>query len=490
MKARLFALVTMVWWHNAITAEELLLNNFTVVSDHLSAAQKNTQVRIVDGRIAEVSSEPLQPHSFEATIIDGKGKYLTPGIMDSHVHVGSIPGIGFLGTPNARQYAGLVDEYLTQLPRSLLYFGITQVLNLGASDGVASFTAAQHHPDFYTCQPIPVIGGYPHLSAEITLQQAKFFVIEDPDRVSLPESVDPAQHTPEAIVAAIAKTGSPCIKIYIEDGFGAASHWPLLNDDTLQRIRKAADKANLQVWAHANAIDMYHIALNHRVDGIAHGLWNWQWPSDQDNPPVTATLDRLIDSKTAYMPTIQVMLSLQGMYDSNTLSDIRRQKVLPAALLQWYLTYEGQWFKREISEDFGGLPEARIFELSGYGVDRAKQATAYLASKNHPLLLASDYPSSPSFAAAPGLSTFYEMQQMAAAGISASQIFSAATINGPRQFGLDHQYGTIEPGKIANLLILQQNPRQNVAHWQTIDTVILHGKPIRRESLAVTPNKE
>ena len=75
---------------------------------------------------------------------------------------------------------------------------------------------------------------------------------------------------------------------------------------------------------------------------------------------------------------------------------------------------------------------------------------------------------------------------MAAAGISASHIFSAATINGPRQFGLDNLYGTIEPGKIANLLIMLENPRQNVAHWQTIDTVILHGKPIRRESLAVT----
>ena len=486
MKSKLFALAIMVGWHSAIVAEELLLNNFTVVSDHLSAAQHNTQIRIVDGRITDVSTEPLQPINPDATIIDGKGKYLTPGIMDSHVHVGSIPGIGFLGTPNASQHADLVAEYLTQLPRSLLYFGITQVLNLGAGDGAASFTAAQHHPDFYTCQPIPVIGGYPHLSAEFTLQQAKFFIIEDAARLNLPESVDPSQHAPEAVVAAIAKTGSPCIKIYIEDGFGAASDWPLLNDDTLQRIRKAADKANLQVWAHANAIDMYHIALNHQVDGIAHGLWNWQWPSDQDNPPVTATLDRLINSKTAYMPTIQVMLSLQGMYDSNTLNDTRRQKVLPAALLQWYLTHEGQWFKREISEDFGGLPEARIFELSGYGVSRAKQATAYLASKNHPLLLASDYPSSPSFAAAPGLSTFYEMQQMAAAGISASHIFSAATINGPRQFGLDNLYGTIEPGKIANLLIMLENPRQNVAHWQTIDTVILHGKPIRRESLAVT----
>lgn len=489
MRIKLIVVATMALWHGVTLADEMILNNFTLVSAHLNAAQKNTQVRIVDGVITEVTTVPLRPYNPAATIIEGEGKYLTPGIMDSHVHVGSIPGIGFLDSPNASQYAGMVDEYLTQLPRSLLYYGITQVLNLGGSDGESRFTAALQHPDYFTCQSIPVIGGYPHLSAEFTLQKAKYFVIENPAKVTLPDNIDPAQHTPEAVVTAIAKTGSPCIKIYIEDGFGGASHWPLLTDDTLQRIRKAADKANLQIWAHANALDMYQIALEHKVDGIAHGLWNWQWQAAPDNPPVNATLDRLINTDTAYMPTIQVMLSLQEMYDNSTLSDERRKKVLPAALLQWYSTHEGQWFKREINADFGGLPDAKVFELSGYGVNRAKQAAAYLASHNHPLLLASDYPSSPSFAAAPGLSTYYEMQQMAAAGISASQIFAAATINGPQQFGLENQYGTIEPGKVANLLILHKNPKQDVENWQTIDTVILHGELIQRESLAVTPNE-
>lgn len=485
MKAKLVMLITALFCQSVATASELILENFTVVSGHLTEQQENTQIRIVDGAITEVTTEPMQPLTAHAKLINGQGKFLTPGIMDSHVHVGSIPGIGFLDSPNAVKHAAVVEEYLRQLPRSLLYFGITEVLNLGGSDGEKHFTAAREHPDYYTCQPIPVIGGYPHLSAGYTLRHARYFIIEDPTQLSLPEYIDPALHTPEAVVAAIAKTGARCVKIYIEDGFGAASDWPLLSSTSLQRIRQAADKADLQVWAHANALDMYHIALNHHVDGIAHGLWNWQWKTNPDNPPVTDTLEQLIASDTAYMPTIQVMLSLQGMYDKDTLADPRREKVLPAALLKWYSTYEGQWFKREISKDFGDLPDAKVHELSGYGVGRAKQAAAYLASKGHPLLVASDYPSSPSFAAAPGLSTFYEMQQLADAGISAEQIFAAATINGPRQFGLDKQYGTVEPGKIANLLILTQNPQQSVANWESIETVILRGKPIQRSALAV-----
>ena len=207
MRIKLIVVATMALWHGVTLADEMILNNFTLVSAHLNAAQKNTQVRIVDGVITEVTTVPLRPYNPAATIIEGEGKYLTPGIMDSHVHVGSIPGIGFLDSPNASQYAGMVDEYLTQLPRSLLYYGITQVLNLGGSDGESRFTAALQHPDYFTCQSIPVIGGYPHLSAEFTLQKAKYFVIENPAKVTLPDNIDPAQHTPEAVVTAIAKTG-------------------------------------------------------------------------------------------------------------------------------------------------------------------------------------------------------------------------------------------------------------------------------------------
>lgn len=103
------------------------------------------------------------------------------------------------------------------------------------------------------------------------------------------------------------------------------------------------------------------------------------------------------------------------------------------------------------------------------------------------MLLASDFPSSPSFAAAPGLSTFYEIQQLALAGISAREIFTAATLNGPRQFNLDDRYGTVETGKIANLLLLSEDPASDAEHWQSIRAIILHGQPIARESLAVPP---
>jgi imidazolonepropionase-like amidohydrolase len=69
-------------------------------------------------------------------------------------------------------------------------------------------------------------------------------------------------------------------------------------------------------------------------------------------------------------------------------------------------------------------------------------------------------------------------------GIPLSAIFSAATINNARQIGLQKDYGTIEKGKIANLLLLEANPLASIEAWSKIDTVILRGDPIERESLA------
>ena len=63
----------MALWHGVTLADEMILNNFTLVSAHLNAAQKNTQVRIVDGVITEVTTVPLRPYNPAATIIEGEG---------------------------------------------------------------------------------------------------------------------------------------------------------------------------------------------------------------------------------------------------------------------------------------------------------------------------------------------------------------------------------------------------------------------------------
>jgi imidazolonepropionase-like amidohydrolase len=76
------------------------------------------------------------------------------------------------------------------------------------------------------------------------------------------------------------------------------------------------------------------------------------------------------------------------------------------------------------------------------------------------------------------------MRLMAQAGVSMRAILEAATINNARQFGLAKDYGTVETGKIANLLLLKSNPLEGVRAWSEIDRVVLRGKVIERDTLA------
>jgi imidazolonepropionase-like amidohydrolase len=118
-------------------------------------------------------------------------------------------------------------------------------------------------------------------------------------------------------------------------------------------------------------------------------------------------------------------------------------------------------------------------------IRRDQLVVAYLASKNANFLFGTDTPSGPTYGNLPGLNGYLEMRQLQKAGMSLTQIFKAATISNAREFKLESQLGTIEPGKIANLLLLKKSPLESVDAYDSITTVWVHGTAIARDSLAV-----
>jgi imidazolonepropionase-like amidohydrolase len=303
----------------------------------------------------------------------------------------------------------------------------------------------------------------------------------------LPAGADAARHTPEAIIGKLAASGVRCIKIFIEDGFGEASDWPIMSKETLQRVRAETRKRGLLLIAHANAIDMQRIAVDAQVDVLAHGLWNWnEYATDQGVPPAIATHLREIHAKKiGIQPTLRVVAGLADLFREDTLKDPAYKKIVPPALLAWYATPAGQWFKEEMRKGMGGPPDMKAMHIYTVVGSHGMRATKYLSDLGHPLLLGSDTPSAPTFGAQPGYDTYREMRMMAQSGVPLPAIFRAGTINNAKQFGLDKDYGTVETGKVANLLLLTQNPLETMRAWNSIDRIILHGSVIERESLAV-----
>ena len=69
-------------------------------------------------------------------------------------------------------------------------------------------------------------------------------------------------------------------------------------------------------------------------------------------------------------------------------------------------------------------------------------------------------------------------------GVPLEQLFRAATLTNAQAFKIDNDYGSIEPGKVANLLMLKSNTLKQVEAYNQIEYVIKSGISIEHRKLA------
>jgi imidazolonepropionase-like amidohydrolase len=458
-------------------APPVLIERVTVVSAERKEPLRNAFVLLQDGHIRSVGTRrPALSSAVKKNVrvIDGRGRFLVPGLIDSHVHVTTPPGI--TDPDFDRKHPGLLDAYWRQQPRSYLYHGVTAVVDLASiADLVERFRSAPQAPDLVTCGALILDGGYPAVLVPPALRAAFL-------RYALP--ADPA--AAPAVVRRAQADGHRCIKLFFEDGFGASTAWPLPSDDVVAAVRAEARRLGLPVIIHANALDMQTAALRHKPDVLAHGLWNWGASDRQPGlpEPIRRHLAAVLAARVAVQPTFGVIEALGALFDPAFLDDPALKKVLPSALLAWYRTDEAQGPKNDLVADSPIFADpARARQIFAGVLDQDARATAYLIAHKGRILLGSDTPSGPFFTNPPGLNTWKELQHLAGAGLSPRGILEAATRRNAQVFGLSDR-GTIEPGKTADLLLLSADPLKSVEAWNAIERVIVRGTVIPRESLA------
>lgn len=456
-------------------------------------------VLIEDGRIVRVDRTQNAKTPEGATVISAHGQYLIPGLMDSHVHLSSVPGMGIpdkvkFDEPMSKSYPqheAMVAAYLKQLPRSYLYYGYTTLIDLAAPfpRELDDFRQEPVHPDLYSCNPsMPFANGYPmsYAPPEMRFKLFPNFIYDPSQTANIPPEYKPQDHTPAADVARVKNAGGICVKTFFERGFGGVRNLPVMGPDVISEIRKAATANGLVLMMHANSFEAQRFAVDGNVDVIAHGMWNW---GDLDTSPqmpdqIKQLLDEIVEKRIGYQATTEVLYGLEAPFDPEYLKNPAILKVIPKELLEWFQSPEGMQFKKEMNPD--GTPDAVILRSIEQGpMRRVHQVVAYLASKNANFLFGTDTPSAPTYGNLPGLNGFLEMKQLERAGMSLKQIFRAATINNVREFKLESQIGTIEPGKVANLVLMTKNPLETIDAYDSITTVFVHGKPLTREDLSV-----
>lgn len=454
--------------------------------DHIDVGS----VLIEDGRITRVERNSKAKAPANAVVISGKGQYLVPGLMDSHVHLSSIPGMG-LSVPGDTKQEAMIKAYLKQMPRSYLYFGYTTLVDLVATDPqvLVNFRREAVHPDLYDCNPsIPFANGYPMSFAPLEERFKLFpnFIYDPKQAASIPAEYKPEEHTPAVDVARVKSAGGICVKTFFERGFAKDRNLPVMGPDVMAEIRKAATENGLVLMIHANAYEAQKFAVDGNADVIAHGMWNWGALDGKPGVPdeIKQLLDRIVEKRIGYQPTIRVLYGLTAYFDPDYLKMDGVRKVTPKDLLEWFQSPEGKWFGKELNED--NLPDAAMIARFEHGpIGQVRKVVAYLASKDANFIFGTDTPSAPTYGNLPGLNGYLEMKQLQIAGMSLAQIFKAATLNNAREFKMESQIGTIEQGKVANLLLMKKNPLETVEAYDSITTVFVHGHPIPRESLAV-----
>jgi len=460
-----------------------VIESVTLISPERVAPLLHADVLIRDGRITEIGTNLVAgPHIRR---IDGSGRFLIPGLIDSHVHAGHSAA---LDDDAIDAHPELWAAYRAQVPRAYLAFGFTSLLDLDLTpSNQAWFEGTPLHPRFYSCgRGIKVAGGY--MAFNVPPPSSPNFpnlVYEPKGAEHWPKSLNAGDYTAEGAVSRAADVGAICVKAFVESGFGMFN-WPYLHTETLRNIQAAARERKLVLMVHANSVDSWRSALDAHADIIAHGLWVWPGDFGNSMPPPAASnmIAEAARSGTHVQPTMQTVTGERTMIDPSLLDDPRLPMALPPVVISYLRSAEGVKARIALLDEYRNSSPPPGFEPLLTAAIKRTRATFKIMLQDHvPLLFGSDTPGVDGFGNPPGLNGRLELQNWADAGAPLPLILRAATLDNAAALGLSHELGSIEVGKRADLLLLKANPLVNVSAYDSIETIFLNGEPIARDTL-------
>lgn len=419
-------------------------------------------VLILDkGKIVAIFKEGEQTIPKDARTLNASGKTLLPGLCDIHVHL-AVSGTYKLKEGEEEKKLKTIEDWMIQNLRSHLYCGVTAVKSVGDSLNFMQDLKRKLNgeeilaADLYAVGPMfTAPGGHgteffkylPETIRQVAMSQA------------VREETDPDQARDH--VRALAKAGVDGIKAILEAG--SAGHlFPRLDLTVLRAIIEEAHQHGLKVVVHTgNSRDMAD-AIEAGADGLEHG-------SFRDHVP-DSIFQAMAKRGIFYDPTLAVIDSLAHLSDPYFLEDpLVQQAVLPGVLKGFR-----EWVQEITSQSKTG------WEDIAQGLTMAKENLKRAYELRVPLSLGTDAANPGTFH---GPSVHRELRLWVESGVPAEAALQAATRNNARLLGKISEFGTLEVGKQANVLVVNGNPLRDISATANISDVIYKGERLEREKL-------
>jgi hypothetical protein len=192
---------------------------------------------------------------------------------------------------------------------------------------------------------------------------------------------------------------------------------------------------------------------------------------DTFSPKKAAVLfARLKRNHTWQCPTLTVLRSTAFINDANFRNDPRLKYMTSQMRTGWDPINDFR-LKERTSEDY---------DLARQVYAKQLELVRLMNRAGVEFLAGTDTPNPYCF---PGFSLHDELALLVQSGLTPMEALKAATINPARFLGMDQTLGTVEPGKIADLVLLDADPLQDITNTQKIRTVVMNGRAFDRKAL-------
>lgn len=384
--------------------------------DGKGAALNNAAVLVEGGRIKAVGSQVDLPPEPGVEVIDGGGKTIMPGLVDAHVHL-----VNTGETFSARDARTATDDEMMILAvknaQLAIKSGLTTVRDLG---GKGFLTVSVRDAIDRGVIPGPRVVS---CGAALTITGGQSYY-----KAMVADTADEMKKAARHLIHG----GADCVKIFGSGGNATPGSNPLAPQYSLEEFRAATDEAHRlgkHVAAHVHPTTAIRLALEAGVDCLEHCTWLRPGGLGIDEPLMEEIVNRGTYISLG-LPSTWYRVPLDEIQD--TMDKDGREELLGPRYESIRRMFDSG--ARVVSSSDAGSTATRIDEL--------------------------------------GLLLEFLVNQLE---IPAQTVITSATALAAEAIGLGRETGSLEPGKKADILLVDGDPTTDITALQRVDTVMKDG---------------